>query len=262
MSEWITQAQREQLARDLADLPDLVDQLERHYPELLGRGERGGEDPQMRYPARLSVLDLADNRPKRVSPWRGYLPNAAELHAFARDVCGGVRRRGVIQELGGWVRMAHEEMQQDGAPHSHPATSLDAWAATTTGDVWPTCIGGPTVTTEAGWLRRHLDWICGRQWVDELADDMRRLVADLEVIVGPAYAAPLPDREVLATQAELVERLKVPRGTISYWTSTGRLRQAVDPATGRGLLDAAGRKLYLVVEAQSLKVARRPRVGS
>lgn len=190
MSEWITQAQREQLARDLADLPDLVDQLERHYPELLGRGERGGEDPQMRYPARLSVLDLADNRPKRVSPWRGYLPNAAELHAFARDVCGGVRRRGVIQELGGWVRMAHEEMQQDGAPHSHPATSLDAWAATTTGDVWPTCIGGPTVTTEAGWLRRRLDWICGRQWVDELADDMRRLVADLEVIVGPAYAAP------------------------------------------------------------------------
>ena len=222
---WLTFAATENLKRNLNDLPELVDQLRRHYPDLLGAGERNPDDPKVRYPAKLAVVDLADGRAK------GGTNDPAGEADLARRI--GARRWGVLQTLASWVVLADGEMWDDDHQHHPPADT-------------------PTVTTEAGWLVRHLEWISMQQWSTEMADDIAGMVRDLETIVGPAYARPLSDRDVLATATELADILRAPSGTIRSWIARGRLQQAHNHTSGRPLVTERGLALYYVVEAQAV----------
>ncbi len=221
---WLTLAAREQLARDLADLPELVDQLHRHYRDLVSRGDRNPDDPQERYPVTLTVVDLADPRPK---------PTIREDPIWSSI---GGRRGGVLPMLASWVALADGEMWDVDYAHLAPADP-------------------PTVTSEAGWLGRHLDWITQQQWVVELAAMIRTLASDLEIIVGPAYARPLPDERVLATAAELADILDRPSSTIRRWIAEGRIPPA-------GVIDRDGRRrqVYFVVDARNATSHLRERI--
>jgi len=205
-ADWLSPAAREQLARDLDDLPELADQLSRHYDALLAKGSRDERDKTVRYVIEPGVLDLADVRAK----------DGIELNPIDAGDCArrnGGRRTGVLVVLGDWVRLADGEMWDLGIEHGDTASV-------------------PTVTTEAGWLARHLAWIGGQQWVTEMAGVIRSIVADLESHVGPAYAA--PDPTTVGTVTELAALTGIPAGTIYRW-SMGRLTLAGKDDKGRRL---------------------------
>lgn len=213
---FLDDAARAALEHHLADLPVLHDLLLKHEDDLLAHGERSHDDPAIRYPADLDVIDLADTRPKVGD----YEPrdDQAERARFARLVCGGQRRHGVLQELAGWVRLADGEMHDEGHDHVAPVEPIKAWAVTPAGVVTPTRLGGPTVATEAGWLAEHVDWLVRQPWADELATDMAALVRDLRALVGDR---PLSDELVIGTMRHCAQLTGIPFETIRTWSKRG-----------------------------------------
>lgn len=211
-------AARAQLEQHLAALPELHDLLLTHESELLARGERGGaDDPAARYPADFDVIDLTNTRPKWLTDVEAR-DDQAERARFARLVCGGQRRHGVLQELAAWVRLADGEMHDAGAAHALPAEH-------------------PTVATEAGWLAEHVDWLIRQPWADELATDVAGLVRDLRDLVGDR---PLDDHLVWGTMRHCAQLTGVPFETIRTWSKRGLIAP-----TGR---DARGVALYLIAD--------------
>lgn len=198
---WLDLAAQLQLERDLANLPDLADLLDRNYFHLLARGDRDPRDSAVRYVTRFDVLDLADTRTKD-----GLLdtdaPGLADLNRRA-----DARRLGILPNLELWIRMAEADMLDEGVEHTDPV------------------IEGSSVTTAAGWLRRHLDWILGQQWVIELADEVRRIVLDLDAL-GVGFAA--IDRSAIGTVNELAQSTGVPAATIYRWAANGYLQPVND----------------------------------
>lgn len=205
---WLTLAERAQLERDLADLPELADHLDRDYAALLGRGSRSHNDPRVRVPIDPAILDLADSRLKG-DAWADPMGEAD----LARRI--GSRRQGILPTLRSWVLLAEGEMLDDGARHTDPAEA-------------------PTVTTEAGWLAVHLDWIGGQQWVVELATDARGIVADAEALVGPV--ANTPDKRACVTALDAVDLTGVPLSTLYRWRACGWLSDVGCNPEGRWLL--------------------------
>lgn len=199
LAAWLNPAARAQLERDLDDLPDLADQLDQHYDDLLAHPTRSPDDPWIRYPIDAHPLDLADRRSK--GPGLDPIGEAD----LARRI--GARRAGILPTLGSWVRLAEGEMLDLDVSHTDPADQ-------------------PTVTTEAGWLSQHLDWIGGQQWVTELAHDVRGLAADLTQLIGPAYAE--PDHSATATITELAASTGIPAQTIYRWVHLGYLVPVTD----------------------------------
>lgn len=211
-------AARAQLEQHLAALPELHDLLLKHEHDLLARGERSSDDPAIRYPADFDVIDLANDRPKWFTDYDAGHDDQAERARFARLVCGGQRRHGVLQELGNWVRLADGELHDEGAAHALPAEH-------------------PTVATEAGWLTEHLDWLIRQPWADELATDMAALVRDLRDLVGDR---PLNDELVMGTMRHCAQLTGIPFPTIESW----RRRGIIAPVAK----DPRGIAVYLIAD--------------
>lgn len=222
---WLDPASRAQLDRDLSDLPELVDQLEANYGALLARGGRNPDDPWITYPASLKVIELADKRTKGAP-----IADAADQSEI--DRLAGSRRLGVLPSLEMWVRMVEADMLDLDIEHRPPR--LDD-----TG----------TVTTAAGWIAAHLDWIAGRQEVQELAAEVRGMVIDLERVVGAAYAA--PDPTTVGTVGQLAAWTGVSPATLHRWAGSGWLEEV-----GR---DERGKRLYL---RRDVEATRRRTRGS
>ena len=211
---WLNLADRLQLERDLADLPTLAEVLDREYFALLARGDRDPDDSSVRYVTRFDVLDLADRRWKRDAI---ATDPAAEADTARRL---GARRQGILPTLASWVSLAVGEMHDAGEWHT-PPTDPDqiVWAVTPDGTTTATK-PGPTVATEAGWLHRHLDWIVEQQWAPDLADELRRIMRDLEQL-GINFEG--PDHRATGTVRELAEQLDIPQQTIRDWVRKGWL---------------------------------------
>ena len=201
MVEWLDLATRLQLERDLADLPTLAELLERNYFHLLARGDRDPRDAAVRYVVRFDALDLADRRVKDAG-----LTDAEGLADLARRA--GARRLGILPTLESWCRDLEADMLDRSVPHDDPI--LD---------------GTSTVTTAAGWLSRHLDWICGQQQVNELADEVRRIVLDLDTLGVSLHG---PDQSAIGTVPELAETTGIPAKTIYRWALNGFLQPVDD----------------------------------
>lgn len=71
---------------------------------------------------------------------------------------------------------------------------LARWIAEEADDLRPS--HAPTIAREAAYLRARIDWTTGQQWVDELADELRRLHGHCRRLAGdppPKPVAPCPD---------------------------------------------------------------------
>lgn len=247
--EWLTLAQRVQLDLDLADLPTLAETLERHADDLLAHGTRNLDAPG-RTPADLDVVDLADRRVKG-----GPILDPIGEADLGRRI--GARRRGILPTLESWVSLAAGEMADVDAQMVDPADpDRIVWVVDLDGIVRATR-PGVTVASEAGWLRMHLDWIAGQQWVTELAEEIRSIVADLDDL-GVGWGR-VDERTVLC-DLDLAEMLDVSTSTIRKWRSRGRLDWALD-ADGEVIRDGLGRRCSWVVEAAALIDRRRVEVA-
>lgn len=213
---WITLAERAQLERDLADLPELHDLLQRHYSALLGLGSTNPDDRSQRVPIEPRVLDLADKRTKG-DAWLDPIGEAD----LARRI--GERRQGILPTLAQWVRLADGEMLDTGyVDRLDPAES-------------------PTVTTEAGWIAAHLDWIAGQQWVVEMATDVRDLAGDAGELVGSAA----PHHAACLTALDAVDVTGVPLSTIYRWRACGWLSDVG--------CNGEGRRLFVLHEIRAMQ---------
>lgn len=214
---WLTDQQRWQIVDDLDDLPILADTLNRHYDALLAAGSRNPDDPWIRYPIAVGVLDLADRRLKG----EPILDPIGEAD-LARRI--GQRRHGILPTLVSWVSIAVGEMADLDLPHRPPADpDRIVWEATDTGTIRATR-PGVTVASEAAWLLQHLDWIAGQQWVTELATDIRTITADLKALLGPAH--PQPDDDSTGTIPQIAAQTGIPARTLWRWAARGWLTQA------------------------------------
>lgn len=273
---WLPLAARTQLERDLDDTPELFDQLDRHYLALLAAGERNPDRPQELIPIKTQVLDLADRRRKLTrrdgrNPWlvaNRALPadDPRRVHTEDLDPPEWVRleielmeprRLGVLPLLESWVRLADEEMWEADVDHRHPLQPVRGYRAMPDGTGAWGWFDTPTVASEALWLRQHLDWIRAQQWVVELAQDLRGVVADLEALVGRAGT---PDAPTALSVLDLGELLDVPTKTIYGWVSAGWIDYATDPE-GRTLRDDRNRKTLWLTEARPLAEHAKRRRG-
>lgn len=143
------------LRQHLEQIPDLY--------ALLGlfvvKGSTGdvvlGSPMGSRPPMDLAVIDLLDTREK---------PDAEVTRTDAEiDRLAGARRQGVLPTLASWVRLADGELWDFGIEHDAPSET-------------------PTVASECAFLVHHIDWIAEQQWVDELADDVRRIRGELRSV--------------------------------------------------------------------------------
>jgi len=196
MVEWLDLATRLQLERDLADLPTLAELLERNYFHLLARGDRDPHDSAVRYSIRFDALDLADRRHKDAGEFA-----ASDEADLARII--GARRLGILPTLEAWVRDTEADMLDRCAPHDDPVLDVTS-----------------TVTTAAGWLSRHLDWILGQQQVIELAHEVRDIVKALDDLGVSLHG---PDHSSVGTVNELALSTGIPAATISGWAYNGWL---------------------------------------
>ena len=240
--QWLNLAQRTQLELDLDELPDLADVLERNYHELLARGSRNPDDPVHRYPIDPAALDLADRRTK---------PDATDDPIGEADLARriGERRLGVLPTLVSWVGLAVGEMHDLGEQHRAP-TNPDrmVWVVDSRAQVWRARQPEPSVASECLWLRQHLDWIAGQQWVIEFVDEIRALVADLVELVGDGVA----NNHACLTATELHDRRIASKATVYRYWKAGMLTDV-----GK---DARGRRLFVLHEVRAVAGCNRTTV--
>src|SRR5690606_4588057 len=127
------------------------------------RGEGSGRRSPgygSRPPARLDVIAALD--PRSV----GHAIGPADMDGATRSILGTVRR------LWAWV---HTELRRLDAAHHAPPRDL-------------------TITRGTGSLRRYIDWCTTQPWVDDLADDLHELHAQVRQLAGesPKPLAPCP----------------------------------------------------------------------
>lgn len=195
--QWLDLAARLQLERDLGDLPTLAELLERNYDDLLARGDRNPDDSSVRYVTRFTVLDLADRRRKAVVE-----DDPAGVADLARRM--GARRLGILPTLESWLFAYEADMLDAGEDH-----------------VTPVLDGTSTVTTAAGWLRQHLDWIVEQPGSEQLASEVRDIVRDLDTL---GINLDGPDHRATGTVRELADALDIPAPTIYGWIRLGYLQ--------------------------------------
>lgn len=116
-------------------------------PSMAVVSGRGGSLASHRSPARIDVLTLTDRR-----------RNAAGLGADW-DHTRYDDTPEVLDTLGSWARMVREERGF-------------------------TMTGHATVVSESETLTRNLDWLAEQQWVDEMFDDLRKLLTILKRVNG------------------------------------------------------------------------------
>ena len=231
---WLDLATRLQLDRDLADLPTLAELLDRNYFHLLAKGDRNPLDSAVRYVVKFDALDLAD---RRFKPAYTAADPVIEADTARRM---GARRQGILPTLTSWVGIVVDDMHRHDAWHRIP-TDPDqiVWAVDTEGVAHPSK-PGPSVASEAGWLGSHVEWICGQPYVIELADELRRIVLDLEAL-GVGRTA--PDRWATMTADELRNADIVSKATVYRWFNAGLL-------TDVGKVDR--KRVFVVHEVKAL----------
>ena len=116
-------------------------------PSMAVVSGRGGSLASHRSPARIDVLTLTDRR-----------RNAAGLGADW-DHTRYDDTPEVLDTLGSWARMAREERGF-------------------------TMTGHATVVSESETLTRNLEWLAEQHWVDEMYDDLRKLLTVLKRVNG------------------------------------------------------------------------------
>jgi len=116
-------------------------------PSMAVVSGRGGSLASHRSPARIDVLTLTDRR-----------RNAAGLGADW-DHTRYDDTPEVLDTLGSWARMVREERGF-------------------------TTDGHATVVSESETLTRNLEWLAEQQWVDEMYDDLRKLLTVLKRVNG------------------------------------------------------------------------------
>lgn len=257
-------AETNTLRQHLTDLPTLADLLDRNYDALLRKGDRDPDDSSVRYVVKFDVLDLADRRTK----WEHSATRTEPLTLADRGIAGptvdpewweemarrlGARRQGITPTLTAWVSLTVGKMHTAGHTHLPPLDPDDVvYVATTTGTVTATK-PGPSVGSEAGWLRRHLDWIAYQPWAPQLAGEVADMIRDLERIVGPADAT--PQAGTVQTTAELANILGIPASTVRRWASPGGPLKQAEGRFGP-LTDSKGRRLYYLTDARALARGR------
>ena len=214
MVQWLTLAKRLQLERDLDDLPELAQHLEENYDDLLARGSRDPDNPLHRYPIEPTALDLGDRRTK------GFNDDPIGEADLARRI--GERRLGVLPTLVGWVGLAAGEMHDLDVQHREP-TDPDqiVWVVDGRGQAWASK-PGPTIASECLWLRQHVDWVAGQQWVTEFAAEVSDIVADLIEMVGDGTT----DSSACMTADQIHEAHIASRATVYRWWQAGALTDA------------------------------------
>lgn len=144
---------RDNLEWRLNDIQELYALL----PDLIqpGSGNVGGGKHQKRDAGPLPGVEAVMNLLGRSNP-----DDAVHMAPGddARHDQGGPLP--TLAVLGSWVRLVCEERQFAGR---------DTYAS---------------VTSEASFLRRHLDWICGQQWVDDFAAEITRAHNTLRDVAG------------------------------------------------------------------------------
>jgi predicted RNA-binding Zn-ribbon protein involved in translation (DUF1610 family) len=228
------------------------------------RGGHGGSRPHpgSRPPVSLGLIDTLDARPKRQGRYAGSgadtiatsgddMADAVQLEtwaarqqgkdthnvdgkppAWSRDTDEVLRlsvdakgaREGILRNLGDWVRICVEEMDEALAAHTEPAGKRDVWVVDSRGDCWAGFVETATITTEAGWLSMHLDWIAQQQWSDELAEDVHRMHRDLKRIIGEGR----PEYRPLCTGCSTDIRRQRMRDEGAYFTCPNCGRQVRD----------------------------------
>jgi hypothetical protein len=254
--QWLTLADRLQLERDLTDLPELADILDRNYHQLLAQGDRDPDDRAIRYPTRMDVLDLADRRTKwersadRTEP---LTLNDRGIHdpsidpAWWADMARrlGNRRQGILPTITSWVSLAVGEMHDTGTWHTQP-TDPDriVWQVGPDAIAHPTK-PGPTVASETAWLTHHLEWITTQQWSIDLAAELRTIIRDLEQL-GIDYTA--ANQHACLTADQIADIEPISRSTIYRWWNQGLL-------TDVGKIDR--KRVFVLHEVRTL-IARPP----
>lgn len=151
----------QKLLKALTELPAAYNQLHLFQlpgskPSDTGSKQRHGT-LSTRAPLVLEVLDLLDRRHKNdVEPTRDN---------YDLDRLAGNRRLGILPTLSQWVRLADGEMWDSGVQHSAPSDNS-------------------SVDTECSWLLHHLDWITEQPWLNEMAEDLTRMLKDAQRVVG------------------------------------------------------------------------------
>lgn len=219
----------EQLRRDLNDLPELCDHMHANYWHLVARGSADTADPRHRTVIDPAPVDLHDRRPKE------FADDPIGETDLARRI--GAQRAGILPVLAAWVELIADQAAGYGIRITDPAHPH-------------------TITTAAGWLARHLDYIGTRTYAPLLADQIRHMTHELEQMVGPAYAA--PDEDTVATGTTIADLLGVDPATIRQWVSRGLLHPALDPTTGQPQRHNRQR-LYFVNEARAVHRSTRRR---
>ena len=197
--------------------------------------------PGSRPPLRVDVLDLIDNRLKS-----GAMTDDPVGERDLEHQTGEGRRAGLLWELAQWTRLADEEMHNEQYTDAIPLADP------------------PTVVSECGWLRLHLDWLTSRDWWPELARDLS--VMDREVCAALGIRPEYVPRHTCGWRL-------VPRdgGTwyactgcdavVDHWAELKRLTEVQDvPLTElAGLIDVPRDTLRRWVEVGWLVAAEEPR---
>lgn len=251
-TSWLSDHADKRLQQELRDLPERL-----AVAVAVIDGERLGSGgvrtvPGSRPPLNIAVLDLTLRAPLTADPM---------AHTLGA-------RGAVLSGLESWVRLAHDEMLDTDTPTTDPD---------------PT----PTVTSETGWLLRHITWILDQQWVVELAEDVHRWAEQIRESLGDRaeyrprcpkcgdwvaqfagfFTCPsgheTPARHLMALQHpmtadQFAEAFDVTPAAIRQWVKRGHLAPAVDDE-GKVLTSGKAHR-YHVTDVLAL-VDSAPRVG-
>jgi hypothetical protein len=117
----------------------------------------GKSNPSHRSVVNLDVLDLTDGRLKG---------DADDMRTdYAVDSRAGARRQGVVLTLAAWARLVCSEMAEE--------------------DIDSDLADEPTISSECGYLLKHLDWIATHIWYDdEMHPDVKQMWTDVRRVCG------------------------------------------------------------------------------
>jgi hypothetical protein len=117
----------------------------------------GKSNPAHRSVVNLDVLDLTDERLK---------DDAEDMRTdYGIDSRAGARRQGVVNTLASWSRLVCSEMSDE--------------------DIESDLADEPTISSECGYLLKHLAWIAEHQWYDdEMHPDVKTIWSDVRRAIG------------------------------------------------------------------------------
>lgn len=152
LGRWCCSTCTEQMRAWLRDIEQYANTLDA-TPGVGGDGGRRSPGYGSRPPANLDVIAAMDRRSV------GHVIGADDTENATRSIIGTLRR------LVEWVR--DERRRLDEPPEAARS-------------------GAPTIATETRYLLGRIDWCTRQAWIDDLADDIRELHAQVRRLAGEA----------------------------------------------------------------------------